>query len=313
MGLTIGVDVGGTKIAAGVVDDYGKIIARTRRDTPEGTSPAVDAIVSISTELARSNEIDAVGIGFAGFVDSKRSTVLFSANLGWRDVNLAEAVSGRSGLQTVVENDANAAAWGEFRFGAAADTEDDMLLVTVGTGIGGGMVVDGKLMRGAYGIAGEIGHVRMVPGGLRCGCGNKGCWEQYASGSALVREARALVETGSPLAARLAELCGQEPGALMGQHVTQAAAEGDEAAIGLLEELGQWLGEGLAQLVAVLDPGVLVIGGGLSEAGDLLLGETQHALRRNLTGRSYRPEAQLRTATLGNDAGIVGAADLARV
>ena len=315
MTLAIGVDVGGTKIAAGVVDEDGKIIARTRRETPHDPEPtdAINTMVGVITELTRGHDIEAVGIGFAGFIDAKRSTVLFATNLGWQDLALREAIERRTELPAVVENDANAAAWGEFRYGAAADVEDDMVLVTVGTGIGGGIIVDGRLLRGAFGVAAEIGHMRMVPGGLRCPCGNKGCWEQYASGSALVREGRALVESVSPLAERLAELCQGKPERLTGQHITEAAAEGDEAAIELIEEIGQWLGEGLAQLVAVLDPGVLVVGGGVSDAGELLLGQARNAFRRNLTGRTHRPEPHIRIATLGNDAGIVGAADLARI
>lgn len=315
MTLAIGVDVGGTKIAAGVVDDDGKIIARTRRETPHDpdASDAIDTMVGVITELTRGHDIEAVGIGFAGFIDAKRANVLFATNLGWQDLALKDAIERRTELPAVVENDANAAAWGEFRFGAAADVEDDMVLVTVGTGIGGGIIVDGRLLRGAYGVAAEIGHMRMVPGGLRCPCGNKGCWEQYASGSALVREGRAMVESVSPLAGRLTELCAGKPERLTGLHITEAATEGDEAAIELIEELGQWLGEGLAQLVAVLDPGILVIGGGVSDAGELLLGQARTAFRRNLTGRTHRPEPQIRIATLGNDAGIVGAADLARL
>jgi glucokinase len=315
MTLAIGVDVGGTKIAAGVVDEDGKIIARTRRDTPHDPDPtdAIDTMVGVITELTRGRDVEAVGVGFAGFIDAKRSNVLFATNLGWRDIALRDAIERRTELPAVVENDANAAAWGEFRYGAAADLEDDMVLVTVGTGIGGGIIVDGHLLRGAFGIAAEIGHMRMVPGGLRCPCGNKGCWEQYASGSALVREGRALVESVSPMAERLVALCHGRPENLTGHHITEAAAEGDEAAVELVEELGQWLGEGLAQLVAVLDPGILVIGGGVSDVGELLLTQARSAFRRNLTGRTHRPEPQIRIATLGNDAGIVGAADLARI
>lgn len=315
MGLTIGVDIGGTKIAAGVVDDDGKILARSRRETPleGGATAAIDTIVGVVTELGLGRQVEAIGIGFAGFINELRSHVLFSANLGWQDVGLRDAVQRRTELPTVVENDANAAAWGEFRFGAAADRDDDMVFVTVGTGIGGGIVIDGELMRGAHGIAAEIGHMRLVPDGRRCPCGNRGCWERYAAGSALVRDARALVELRSPMAERLLALCQGDPARLQGQHVTEAAAEGDQASIELIDELGTWLGEGLAQIVAVLDPGVLVVGGGVSEAGELLLAPARAAFFRHLTGRTRRPEPEIHVATLGNDAGIVGAADLSRL
>ena len=211
----------------------------------------------------------------------------------------------------VVENDANAAAWGEFTFGAGADV-DDFMLVTVGTGVGGGIVLDGELHRGAFGVAAEIGHIRMVPDGLVCGCGNRGCWEQYASGTALVRETRELAGQGSLMARRLLDIAGGDIDAITGPLITEAAQDGDEFAIEQLETLGRWLGEGIATLTAVLDPAVVVIGGGVSEAGDLLIEPIRSHFRRNLTGRTYRPELQIRKAELGNQAGMIGAADLAR-
>ncbi|HEX2362501.1 MAG TPA: ROK family glucokinase [Jiangellaceae bacterium] len=312
MGLTIGIDVGGTKIAGGLVDESGAIVARTRRDTPS-TDPAaiVHDIVAVVTELRAGQVVDGVGVGSAGFVDAGRSTVLFAPNLAWRDVPVRDQVSDATGLRVVVENDANAAAWGEFRFGAAEDV-DDMVCVTIGTGVGGGVVVDGRLYRGAHGIGAELGHVRMVPGGHLCGCGNHGCVEQYASGRALVREARALADSGSVFASRLLEMAGGDPAAITGPMVTLAAQEGDEPSRELITDLGRWLGEALAMFAAILDPAVFVIGGGVSEAGELLVQPAVTAYHRNLTGRGHRPEAEIRIATLGNDAGIVGAADLAR-
>jgi glucokinase len=311
--LTVGVDVGGTKIAGGVVDDSGKILARTRRDTPF-TDPAaiVENVIAVTRELAEGHEVSGVGVGSAGFVDAGRSTVLFAPNLAWRDVHVRDQVTAATGLPTVVENDANAAAWAEFQFGAAEDV-DDMVCVTIGTGVGGGLVLAGALYRGAHGIGAEIGHMRIVPGGHRCGCGNFGCLEQYASGTALVREARATaVERPGP-AARLLALAGGDPDAITGPMVTMAAQEGDELALSLLADIGRWLGEALATLTALVDPAVFVIGGGVSEAGALLLDPAQEAYSANVTGKGYRPEAQIRAATLGNDAGIVGAADLARM
>jgi len=236
--------------------------------------------------------------------------VLFAPNLAWRDEPLKARLESVLDLSVIIENDANAAAWGEFRFGAAAEA-DNMVLITVGTGIGGGIVVDGMLMRGAYGVAAELGHMRVVPGGIRCGCGNRGCWEQYASGTALVREARELVITGTPLAARLSELCVGDPAALSGPDVTRAAVEGDPAAVELLADLGVWIGEGLASVAAILDPELVVLGGGVCEAGTLLIDPALAAFRRQLTGRGHRPEARFALASLGNDAGMIGAADLA--
>jgi glucokinase len=312
VGFAIGVDVGGTKIAGGVVDEGGAIVQRTRRDTPSTDPPAiVRNIVAVVEELRADFEVDGVGVGSAGFIDAGRATVLFAPNLAWRDVPVRDQVSGATGLRVVVENDANAAAWGEFQFGAAEDV-DDMVCVTVGTGIGGGVVLDGRLYRGAHGIGGELGHVRLVPDGYMCGCGNRGCVEQYASGRALVREARELADSHSVFATRLLEMAGGDPEAITGPMVTQAAQEGDKPARELIADLGRWLGEALASFAAMLDPAVFVIGGGVSAAGDLLVAPAVAAFRRNLTGRGYRPEGEIRVATLGNDAGIVGAADLSR-
>jgi glucokinase len=308
----IGVDVGGTKVAGGLVAEDGKVLARSRRETPSTDPQATeDTIALLVQELAGSTNVAGVGIAAAGFIDEKRSTVLFAPNVAWRDEPLRADVQKRVGLPVIVENDANAAAWGEAKFGAGQG-HDHLLMVTVGTGIGGGLVLDGRLYRGRFGIAGEVGHMRVVPEGIRCGCGNKGCWEQYASGSALVREARDLAAAHSPLAERLLALAGGRPEGITGPIVTQAAKEGDPAAVELFDDMGRWLGAGLATLAAVLDPGCFVIGGGVSEAGDLLLAPARDSYYRSLSGRGHRPQAELRLAALGNDAGMVGAADLAR-
>ena len=311
MSATIGLDIGGTKISGGVIDENGVILARGRKDTP-ALDPAaiVEEAASLIRELSFEHEVDAVGVACAAFIDRSRSTVYFSPNLAWRDVPLKARLESVLDLPVIIENDANAAAWGEFRFGAAAEV-DDMVLLTVGTGIGGGIVVDGVLMHGAFGVAAELGHMRVVPDGLRCGCGNRGCWEQYASGSALVREARELVASGTPHAARLSELCAGDPAALSGPDVTRAAAEGDPAAVELLADLGAWIGEGVASVAAILDPELIVLGGGVSEAGALLIDPALAAFRRQLTGRGHRPEARFALASLGNDAGMIGVADLA--
>ena len=187
-----------------------------------------------------------------------------------------------------------------------------MVCLTLGTGIGGGLVIDGRLFRGTYGMAGEWGHMISVPGGHRCECGNRGCWEQYASGNALVREARELASTNSPMAYRLLELMGGDIEAITGPSVTAAALEGEQTAIELLADVGTWLGQGIANLAAALDPDLFVIGGGVSAAGDLLLVPARRMFSRTLTGRGFRAEARLELAHFRNDAGLIGAADLAR-
>jgi glucokinase len=312
--LTVGVDIGGTKVAAGVVDHAGNVVEEVRRDTPPpSTTPEVveDAIVDAVRELAKRHDIHAVGVGAAGFVDADRATVLFAPHLSWRDEPLRDALRSRLRLPVVVENDANAAVWAEWRFGAGRG-ESHLVCVNLGTGIGGGVVVDGALQRGRFGIAGEFGHMQVVPDGRRCECGNRGCWEQYASGNALVREARELAASGSPVAHALLDRAGGDLDVITGPLVTATALAGDPAAQELLDGVGRWLGVGLANLAAALDPGTFVIGGGLSEAGDLLLAPARDAYGRSLTGRRFRPLASVVQAQLGNSAGLVGAADLAR-
>ena len=311
--VTIGVDVGGTKVAAGVVDANGVILATTRRDTPaDDPTRTADVIADAVRELAAEHDVVAVGLGAAGFVDASRSTVMFAPNLAWREEPLREAIEQRVGLPAVVENDANAAAWAEARFGAGRG-EDYVVVLTVGTGIGGGIVVEGRLLRGQFGVAAEIGHINIVPDGRRCGCGLQGCWEQYASGRALVQEAAEVASASPAMANELLELAGGRPEAITGPMITEAAIAGDVAALQCFDEIGRWLGRGMAQLAAILDPGVYVIGGGVSTAGEILRERAVRSYRKHLTARGHRPIAEVRIAELGPEAGIVGAANLARM
>ena len=313
MTATIGLDIGGTKIAAGLVSLDGQIIAEARRDTPAHDPDRIaHEAAALVAELsgATDHEVVGVGVACAGFVNRTGSHVLFAPNLAWRDEPLLERLEAIVNYPVTIENDANAAAWGEFRFGAAREA-DDMVLITIGTGVGGGIVSDSKLLRGAYGVGGELGHMRVVPGGLRCGCGNRGCWEMYGSGNALLREARELVASGTPHASALSDACGGDPAKLRGHDVTEVAQAGDAAAVELLADLGTWIGEGAASVAAILDPELIVIGGGVAAAGDLLLEPIRAAYARQLTGRGHRPVAGIVPASLGNDAGLIGAAALA--
>jgi glucokinase len=312
MPLAIGVDIGGTKVAAGVVDDEGRVIDTERRPTPGNDVDETEQVIAeVVDDLVKRHDVIAVGIGAAGWIGNDRATVLFSPHLAWRNEPLRDALADRIGQPVTVENDANAAAWAEYRFGAAQAARV-VVCVTLGTGIGGGLVVSGVLYRGAYGVATEYGHMTVVPDGRRCACGNRGCWEMYASGTALARDARELADISPVAAHRLLELAGGDPDALTGPLVTQAAREGDPAAVEIYTTMGQWLGRGLANLAAIIDPEVFVIGGGLSEAGDLLIVPARETFRRSLTGRGFRPFADVKRAHLGPDAGLVGAADLAR-
>ena len=314
MGLTIGVDIGGTKLLGGVVDDEGNILTLVRKPTPGNTADAIaDAVADLVAECREAYDVSAVGLGVAAFVSENRSTVRFSANLPLTNIALRDEVSNRVGLPVVVENDANAAAWGEYRFGAARG-HSHVVLITLGTGVGGGFVFGGKLYRGGFGIGAEIGHVQIVPGGtgLQCGCGQSGCLEMYVSGRALVRRAREAAEADPEGARLLIASAGGDIDKIEGPMVTAAAEQGNALALGVFAEVGALLGQGLADIAASLDPTCFVVGGGVCLAGDILIEPARRAFAANLTGGSHRPLADVRVAELGNDAGLIGAADLAR-
>ncbi|MHA7245596.1 ROK family protein [Arthrobacter tecti] len=312
-GLAIGIDIGGTKVAAGVVDPDGVIVASARRETPGQDPRKVETvIVDLVRELGRGRRIRSVGIGAAGWMDLDNGTVLFSPHLAWRNEPLRANLEKMLRRRVTVLNDADAAAWAEWRFGAGRD-EPRLVCITLGTGIGGAMIMDGVLERGRHGVAGEFGHQIIVPNGHRCECGNRGCWEQYASGNALGREARELATANSPVAQTILREVHGRAESITGSVVTRLALQGDPACRELIDDVGQWLGLGIANLAAALDPGTFVIGGGLGAAGSLLIDPARRSFERNLTGRGFRPAAVITTAALGPEAGLVGAADLSRI
>ncbi|MEV4070534.1 ROK family glucokinase [Nonomuraea fuscirosea] len=307
--LTIGVDIGGTKVAAGVVDDNGEIVEHTLRPTAADRPDVVaETVADVVRELSQGRDVEAVGVGAAGFVDESRSMVRFAPNLAWREEPLQKKISGMVGLPVVIENDANAMAWGETRFGAGRG-QSHVVCLTLGTGIGGGLVFDGALYRGRWGMGAELGHMQVLPGGRLCGCGNVGCWEQYASGQALVKDAREIAEAEPQRARTLLGLAG---GKIEGEEITEAARLGDEASLAAFQSLGDWLGQGMADLAAILDPGCFIVGGGVSRAADLFIDRAREAFGERITGRGHRPLAEIKLAELGASAGVVGAADLAR-
>jgi glucokinase len=305
-GPAIGIDVGGTKIAALLVDRDGTVLARELRPTPADDQRATLSTMVEAARAVAGSGVVGVGIAAAGLVD-REGILRYAPNLAWRDARLVAHVSGELGLFAMADNDVNAAVWGEYRHGAGRGSRN-LLMVSVGTGIGGGIVLDGHLYRGANGFAGEIGHVVVEPSGPRCGCGNRGCWEQVASGTAITR-------TGQRAAARhphssLRERAGGDPRAVTGAMVTEAAQDGDIVSRGIFVEVGHKLGVGIAGLVNVLDPDLVVVGGGVSEAGDLLLEPARDAFRRSVEGRHHRPEVPIVQAALGSDSGAIGAAAL---
>lgn len=311
---TIGLDVGGTKIAGALVAADGTIGARARVPSPAHSTDAIVAqVAEVVAQLRAAADADgvrAVGLACAAFVDGARGHVWSAPNLAWRDIDLRSRVEDVLDLPVVIENDATAAAWGEHLLGAGRGSED-LLLLTLGTGVGSGIVAGGRLLTGAAGVAGEVGHVILDPDGPLCGCGNRGCLEVYASGTALTRQARALVASGEPGSDALRGRCGDDPARLTGVDVTDLAEGGDPASNALLAEVGRRLGHGIAAGCAVLDPGVVVVGGGLSAAGELVLEPARRAFEERRVGRGSYPAPQVVRAVLGDDAGVVGVARLA--
>lgn len=307
----IGIDIGGTKIAAGLVSPEGVIKRRITLPTPGHSAREVEQVIAEAVrQLAVDTCVTSVGVGAAGWMDLTNSTVLFSPHLAWRNEPLRANLERILERPVLVMNDADAAAVAESRFGAGR-SEPRLVVITLGTGIGGAIVNDGVLERGRWGVAGEFGHQIFVPKGHLCECGNRGCWEQYASGNALGRLGREMAEAKAPFAQPLMEAA--EGRRVDGALITRVALAGDPLCRELIEEVGEWLGIGLANLAAALDPGRFVIGGGLSGAGELLLKPAREAFAKNLTGRGYRPVADIVRAELGADAGLVGAAESARM
>ena len=307
----IGIDIGGTKIAGALVDESGNILRELRVPTPADDPKALtEAVAELIRELADGQEVLGAGIAAAGFIDAEQSNIVYAPNLSWRNEPFKAEVEALVDVPVILENDANAAGWAEYRFGAGRGYKH-MVMLTIGTGVGGAVITDSRMLRGGFGIAGELGHIRVVPDGRLCGCGQHGCLESYGSGSALLRSARELADSDDPLGARLREL-EAEKGQLTGAEVYAAILEKDPGALKLLAELGSWIGQTIGSLVAVLDPEIVVIGGGVSAAGDLLLNPIREAFLKHLPARGFRPELKIVAAEFVNDAGVVGAADLAR-
>ncbi len=308
---TVGIDIGGTKIAGALVDIDGNIVAESKVPTPAQDPDAlVDAVVALVTELSLGKEVLGIGVAAAGFIDADQANIIYAPNLSWRNEPFKAKLQAQLPLPVIIENDANAAAWAEFRYGAGKGYQH-MVMLTIGTGVGGAVIVNGQMLRGGFGIAGELGHLRVVPNGKLCGCGQHGCLESYGSGTALLKAAKELASSDLEIGARLRELEAQA-GELTGAQVYTAILEKDPGALQILTELGTWLGEAIGSLTAVLDPQVVVIGGGVSAAGDLLLNPIREAYLAHLPARGFRPELEIKGAEFVNDAGVVGAADLVR-
>ena len=315
---TLAIDIGGTKIAAAVCDENDSIIQRWRVPTPMDADAINQHIAEVYREAvaAGHTDIEAIGISAAGNVSADRKTLTFSANIpAWINYDLSEHVGALidHAVPVVVENDANCAGWGEYVHGAGQGSSN-MVALTVGTGLGGAIVINGQLYRGSFGMAAELGHLPMVPDGDHCGCGLRGCAERYTSGTSLV-DGVGIHRRGDAPALDDAIVFiadgGGDIAKLEGPMVSQAAQEGDVLGLYAFGKIGEWLGRTMAAVSAVLDPDLFVIGGGVVAVGDILLEPARYNYQRFLEGSAYRGHAKIVAATAGQDAGLIGAANLA--
>ena len=306
-GLALGFDIGGTKIAGAVVDERGSVVDELVEPTPEDSdAEAVTAVLLGMVERLRSrHDVVTIGVGAAGIVEWPAGRIVWAPNNDYRDWPLREQLEKATGLPVVVDNDANVAALAEARLG---EPYPNMVLITVGTGVGGGLILDGRIYRGPTGLGGELGHIVLNPDGPRCGCGNHGCFEAFASGTALTRMGRdAAADEPEGMIARL----GAEEGEVTGKIVTRAALAGDPTATGLFGRLGRWLGVGIASLANIFELDAVVVGGGLVVTGELLLVPARAAAREFAFAPTARDVAPIVAASFGVDAGKIGAALLA--
>ncbi|GAA3037948.1 ROK family protein [Gordonia defluvii] len=309
--VIIGIDIGGTSVRAAVVDDRGQMLDTLRAVTPGTTDALEHCLDRLVGELSSRWSVTGVGLAIAGFLTRDRTTVRFAPHLPWREARVADEMSARVGLPVFAEHDANAAAVAEWRFGAAGRGHNSLVLA-IGTGIGAGLVLDGRLYRGSHGVAPELGHLVVVPGGRPCSCGKRGCWERYCSGTALVDTVVELLADGewgrSPLASELAA----DPGSITGRRIAAAAHEGDPLALSAFASFAASLGQGLAMVADVFDPDLIVIAGGVGRASALYLDDAREHYAAMLTGAGHRTLARIRGTQLGESAGMIGAAEVAR-
>jgi glucokinase len=301
----LGVDIGGTDIKLGIVTAQGKIVERGRIPTAAGEGPgqAVERVAAWLDERRGEHPVVSAGVDCAGLIDGTRGYLYYSPNLpGWDGLDLRGLFAGKLGVTVMVDNDVNCAAWGEFILGAGRGTRHFVCL-TLGTGIGGGVIADGRLYRGWQGMAGEVGHQVIDPSGPVCACGNRGCLEAMANASSIVSRARAAIGAGEPSSL-------EDRDSMTAADVAVAAGQGDAVAIGALAGAGRALGTGLANIVHLFNPEVIAVGGGVAGAGDLILGPATESMRAQLMA-GVLAEVRVVPAELGNMASLVGASMMA--
>ena len=310
--LTIGVDIGGTKVSAGVVDLDGNIISSDRRSTTvSGGVELIATITDLIKSLQERHEIAGIGISIAALISADQGTIVGAPNIAnLSKLNFVEELKKSFNMPVVAENDANSAMWAEYKFGNAKNLNPVMFFI-IGTGMGGGLVIDGKLFKGANGIGAEFGHMIVQPNGIKCGCGANGCIEQYASGSALMRYAKEEMKA-DPIKAKELLKYSDASGDISGATLTTAAKQGNEIALSAFNKQADWLGSACASYTLLLDPQAIVIGGGVVEAGELFLNPVRLAMEKYMPFAGTHSLPKIIAAKYGNDAGLIGAADLVR-
>ncbi|MDP0399506.1 ROK family protein [Tsukamurella strandjordii] len=311
MTQTIGIDIGGTSVRAGVVTEDGTVVDTARAQTPRSARALEECLDRLVQELCVEHEVGAVGLAVAGFLDPARQKVSFAPHLPWRNAAVPAEMAERIGMPVVMEHDANSAAWAEYVFGPARRSTVTCV-VALGTGIGCGLLIDGQLYRGAFGVAPELGHLQVVPDGRPCDCGKSGCWERYCSGTALVETAIDLMGPQGSQSVLMARELADDPGSLTGRKVAAAAEAGDPVAQEAVADLAKWLGVGLAMVSDVFDPDLIIVSGGVGASSRLFLDDARDHYSALLTGAKYRRKARIRATELGERAGMLGAAALAR-
>ena len=308
--LTIGIDIGGTKISAGVVDSSGNLIDSSRCSTPaEGGKELISSVINLIKEFNKKYEIKGIGISIAALISSDYGTIVGAPNIAnLSKLNFVNEIKEEFELPIIIENDANAAMWAEFKFGNAKSLNPVMFFI-IGTGVGGGLVIDGKLFKGVNGIGAEFGHMCVVPDGLSCGCGSKGCLEQYASGGALIRYANEALLANPD---KSEEVLSFGEGKLSGTALTKAAKAGNELALAAFSKQADWLGLACASYSLIIDPQAIIFGGGVVDAGELFLAPVRSAMRKYMPFAESHVPPKIIAAKFGNDAGLIGAAELVR-
>lgn len=313
MNYYAGIDLGGTNIKCGIVDETGNIIIQESVPTysEKGFSFVTETMADLVIKLARETKIDikAVGVGSPGMIDGKKGIVVYSNNLTWQKAPLAAELKNRLRIPVRITNDANAAAYGEYTCGAGKQY-NSIVLLTLGTGVGSGIVIDGKLFEGNRGAGAELGHETIRFGGEKCTCGRRGCLEAYASATALIRQTKRAMEKDGQ--SKLWELCAGDINNVNGKTAFDGLRSGDTTAKKVVNAYTRYLAEGIANIVNAFRPEAILLGGGISREGETLINPLKRRVKRLLFGDLRYAPVKILSATLGNDAGLVGAAMLAK-